>query len=260
MDRDSRDQFALRLGVLVVVGALGGCGRIGFGLGEPAPNDSTPRDDTVASVCAGAGLVAHWKMDETNGATIVDATGTNDGVWTDSNDNTVAAEAAPGQSAGALRFTTGASIYVPGFVIPTEGTFSAWLTSTFDDSAAFGGAHPMVIDAPTPRTTVSYDSDLGVYGLRTNDVSWRVSYAPPSDFTGWFHLTAVWSASGAQVYIDGALASSSGVSDARATSPAGLFIANREQLDRAWFGLIDDVRFYDYAMTAGDVTELYGCP
>ena len=118
----------------------------------------------------------------------------------------------------------------------------------------------MVIDAPTPRTTISYDSNMAVYGLRTNDVSWQASYPPPSDFTGWFHLTAVWSALGAKIYIDGIAVGSSSVTDARSTSPAGLYLGTREQRDRWWFGLIDDARFYDYAMTPAEVAELYGCP
>ena len=96
--------------------------------------------------------------------------------------------------------------------------------------------------------------------LRTADVSWQASFTPQADFTGWFHLTATWSALGAKLYLDGVATGTPAVGDARSTSPAWLYLGTREQRDRDWGGLIDDVRFYDYAMTPSEVAALVACP
>jgi hypothetical protein len=235
-----------RLAVLVSIG----CGRLGF----DAPG--TPSDADSTAVCTMTPL-AHWALDETTGSAIVDQAGPNDGVWSDGNDGDVAGEARSGQRGGALAFDTDRSIYIAGFTVPAEGTFVAWLTSTFDDTVDIA-AHPMVIDAPTPRTTISFAD--GGYGLRTNDVSWQATYVAPADLASWFHLAATWSSTGAQLYVDGVPVGVPGTTDARSTSPAGLYIGTREGLDRWWFGLIDDVRIYDRAMTAAEVAALYACP
>ncbi len=239
----------------VGVFALIGCGRLGF---DPsgAPADASADADPIA-VCAQA-PVGHWRMDETAGAVIADSAGTNDGVWSDPDDDDVANEAAAGQRGGALAFDTDRSIYVAGFTVPAEGTFAAWLTSTFDDTVELS-QHPMVIDTPVERTTLSF-ADGAVYGLRTNGISWQATYIAPSDLTGWFHLAATWSTTGAQLYLDGVPVGVPGTADARSTSPMGMYIGTREELDRWWFGLIDDVRIYDRALTAPEVAALYACP
>ncbi len=268
MDRSTRGRSTGRpLTVALVALVVTGCGRVSFdSIGGPGPSDADPSGDGDAptdgaqSLCTGLNLVAHWRMDETTGATIVDDAGNNDGVWTDSNDGTVATEAMTGQRAGALLFDTGSSVYVPGFVVPSQGTFTAWLTSNFDDSAAPGGSHPMVFDAAAPRSTLSYAADIGAYGLRTNDVSWQTTLTSPADLTGWFHLAATWSASGSQLYLNGVAVGAPGVTDARSTSPAGLYLGTRELGQRWWGGLIDDVRIYDYPLNATKVAAVYACP
>jgi hypothetical protein len=229
-----------------------GCGRVGF---------DAPRlvgDDSDIAMCGARGLVAHYPLDDTSGSTIVDASGSHDGRWSDSDDD-VADASTPGRRGGALSFDTGISMAVPGFVIPMEGTFAVWLTSTFDDTST-PSQHPMVLDAPTRRTTISFAGNIASYGLRTNEVSWQATYMPANDITGWFHLTATWSSNGAQLYIDGVPRGIAGTADARSTSDPDMYIGTREELDRWWFGLMDDIRVYDYPMTAADVAELYGCP
>jgi hypothetical protein len=236
---------------------LSACGRLGFdGVSDDAAG---PPSDTAANVCTSPRLVAHWPLDEVSGATIADKAGAHPGTWNDDTDNDVAGEALAGQRGGALRFGSGSHVFVPGFVVPAEGTFAVWLTSDFQDDVRFGGAHPILLDAPTPRSTIKYDSTQGVYSLRTNGVN-QASFMPPADFTGFFHLAATWSASGAQLYLDGIAIGVTGTGDARATSDAELFLGTRDGVDRTWDGIIDDVRIYDYAMSAAEIAALHDCP
>jgi len=246
--------------------SLIGCGRIGFAVPNDADNmvDAGDRDgssDTAAvSVCTSPHLVSHWPLDDVSGTTIVDVVGSHDGMWFDGGNNNLADERMTGHSSAALLFAAGNGMVVNGFVVPSEGTFSAWVTSTFNDSVAFSGNHPILLDAPTPRTTISYDSDMGVYGLRTNDVSWVASFTPASDYVSWFHLVATWGATGAQLYLDGVAIGTPAAGDVRSVSPSNVFIGTREMLDRDWGGLIDDVRFYDVPLSPSEVAELTACP
>lgn len=144
--------------------------------------------DTNAA-CAGPHLIAHYKLDEVSGRTIVDAIESRNGTWTDAGNDDVADDTMAGRSGQALSFGTGSSISIPTFVLPDEGTFTAWLTSTFDDTSS-PAEHPMVMDTPSPRATISFAGDISSYGLRTNGISWQAAYAPPADLSGWFHLAA----------------------------------------------------------------------
>lgn len=244
---------------VVVIGA--GCGRIDFDPSSNtlATNDAMTGDTVDVGVCGGARLFAHYKLDEVSGRTIRDATGNRNGTWTDAGNNDLADDVAPGHlDGGALAFGTGSSIAIPDLILPEEGTFAVWLTSTFDDTS-MPSAHPMVFDTKDPRATISFAGDLASYGLRTNNISWQATYAPPADLTGWFHLAATWSASGAKLYVDGTVRAS-GTGDARSLEPRGMFIGTRTGLDRWWFGLIDDVRIYNEALSDAEIADVFGCP
>jgi len=241
-----------------------GCGRMAF---DPLAGDAgAASDDAIDSATIDAvsfcttNLVAHWPLDELTGATIDNVVGALDGAWTDPVNGSVVGDTVSGMRGGALQFGTGTYINVPGFVIPSEGTFSAWLLSTFDDSMPpAGGSHLMVIDAPTPRTTISF-ADTGIYTLRTNDVSWQSQQDPGANLTTWFHLAATWGINGAAIYVNGVANGLSSTGDTRSVSPPPLFIGTREGLDRWWQGAMDDLRFYDRAMSPAEITALMACP
>lgn len=248
---------------------VAGCGRFSF---EPLRGDgSTAADDAMSggsdssttdvpvTFCT-TNLVGHWPLDEVAGATINNVAGALDGTWADSGDDTVQGDTMTGQRGGALAFMTGSYIVVPGFVVPSEGTFSAWILSAFDDTLPpAGGSHLMVIDSPSPRTTISF-ADTGIYTLRTNDVSWQAQQDPTSDHTTWFHIAATWSLNGASIYVNGVADGVSATGDTRSVSPAPLYIGTREALDRWWSGGIDDIRIYDRAMPPAEVNQLMACP
>ena len=260
--------------MLMAIGVASSAGcftRAGFAHGGPngdASRDGTAdlaRDDATigdatGAICAAADLVLYWKLDEREGSRIVDSVGGNDGSWFDSVDDLLDDETTAGRAGRALRFGQGRYIVAAGFDLPAEGTFSAWVTSDFDETLTHGGAFPMLFDTLAPRTTLAFEADRGLYGLRTSGVDRRATFRPAADLSGWFHLVATWSATGAQLYLDGAPVGSASSGDARATSPPGLWLTTRPALDRWWDGLVDDVRVYGRALTAGEVAALYRCP
>ncbi len=57
-------------------------------------------------------LVAHWKLEETSGATIVDALGNNNGTWNDNTDDTITTESVAGIDGNALDFEIDDQAYI----------------------------------------------------------------------------------------------------------------------------------------------------
>jgi len=81
----------------------------------------------------------------------------------------------------------------------------------------------------------------------------------------WHHVAGVYDGSTAYIYIDGGLDSNSvACSGSMATNDWPVYIGENSKtlLDegvnaREWQGLIDDVRVYNYALTQGDVNDIY---
>jgi hypothetical protein len=75
--------------------------------------------------------------------------------------------------------------------------------------------------------------------------------------TGWQHVTIVQNGAANQriVYVDGA---STGTGSARNAANTGdLWIGGAKSVNEYFNGTIDDVRFYNIALSAADVLELY---
>jgi hypothetical protein len=216
------------------------------------------------------GLVGHWKLDETSGATITDSSGNSlDGSWTDGDDNDVTGETTTGSISSALTFD-GTDDYIS---IP-------------DDSNAMDVAMPVTISAwvyPTSFTSHSpiFASDAGTTGYSgyllsistTGAIS--VQYASGGS-TGYFRRTGTgttsltlnqWNhvtgiirgATDMSIYINGtkdSISYSGTGGDVSFTSSTG-HIGHIYTYNRYANGGIDDVRFYDRELSAFEVKSLH---
>ena len=119
--------------------------------------------------------------------------------------------------------------------------------------------HPAfaVIHLGEPNTVSLSNGLVGYWPLDGSVTNWTSS--PRSIFRAaatrlndnkWHLLTGVYSASKTQIYLDGVL---------RDSEPSGTFTPNLGplQIGSAKAGIIDDVRIYDRALTAGEVQQLY---
>ena len=106
-----------------------------------------------------AGIVGHWKLDETSGSTIADSAGSNNGTWVDGANNDVAEETINGLIDGAITFNSSSSIIdIPPAVYPAtppyDYTVTGWVRPTRENivgvgTAAWGGpnlTHGFVFD------------------------------------------------------------------------------------------------------------------
>ena len=203
-------------------------------------------------------LVAHWKLDEAQGAIAGDGAGDNHGtaygdpLW----------RSADGKVDGALELD-GLDDYVStGLVLnPASGTFSvfAWVKGGAPGQAIVSqagsagqrwlGAEPVLGNLMTELTPPAAGRSV------TQPL---VSESIVTDGQ-WHHVGFAWDGSLRRLYVDGAqVASDSAAIAALESSTSGLYIGAGQNLGQGtfWAGLIDDVRVYNVALSTEEIQEI----
>ena len=205
-------------------------------------------------------LLAHWKLDETEGSIAHDSIGNHDAfllgsVW----------QPADGRVDGALRFEEIGDLAWTNFVLnPADGAFSvfAWIK---------GGKPGEVIISQMDRDwfgTPWYWAD-SVDGRLVTSLMEMDQEDPNhtnrllvSDFVitdgTWHHIGLVWDGSRRHLYADGSEVATD-TDDLLGISTNGdLYFGAGKNFDAAsfWSGLIDDVRIYDQALSAEEIGEM----
>ena len=207
----------------------------------------------------GTCLIGHWKLDEGSGQIAADATGNGqDGTLgnaggSDSSDPTWMTDA---ERLVVLDFD-GSNDYVSGIGDCPAGSFSIagwgkhtggqqdeWHVLYSADTEIWFGADSR--DDQRFYLYIGGDSDY----VETPDDSWT--------FDAWHHFAGTWDGTTAHIYIDGidmTLTAYGSPNDPTAeTAVMGAW--SQDPTDQTWFGLIDDVRLYDCALSATEVEEL----
>ncbi len=193
------------------------------------------------------GLIAHWKLDETEGLVAYDSAGDHDGHL----NGTPTWRPADGRMAGAIELDGMADHISAPFVLdPAAGRFSAfaWIR---------GGAPGQVVISQTAGTNwLMADSLEGKLMTALSRPSGGRATAPPlvSEFVmtdgAWHRIGVAWNGSERILYADD-------VEVARDAQPSlggaagGLYIGAGRNLEPNSFfsGLVDDVRIYNLAVT-----------
>lgn len=213
------------------------------------------------------GPLAHWKLDETTGITAVDSEGGNDGtlingpVWN-----------AGGQVDGALQFDEANDyVQVPDFHYGTEFTVSFGIKvddntgSLFQYMFSHGDINSVNslniflnesshgTDPNMLRTVIRDENDtLDNYALEFDassiigDGNWHT------------YTLTVANGVGSNVYLDGVLQNSDSRGGDAFDPTTELYLGARQDLniDRLYGGLLDEVRIYDYVLSAEEITEI----
>ena len=217
---------------------------------------------TVTANTAGNGLLAWWKLDETTGTTASDASGNgingtlvNGPVWT------------TGKIGGALSFDgTDDYLSVPASATLDMGgksfSVSAWFKTSVQQTDHIILEHSIWSAGDTYQLSVS-----GATSLRFTWPSYWNQYGAVADIAGvtyadnqWHHFVGVFDNTNkiAQTYYDGVLKiTKSGISSGPSSGINALYIGDRGAGSGNRFaGGIDDVRIYNYALSAADVAAL----
>jgi hypothetical protein len=202
-------------------------------------------------------LIAHWKLDETEGFIAHDSVGDKNGTvggatW----------QPASGKIDGALEFDGNYDLVSTGFVLnPAAGPFSAfaWIKD---------GSPGQVIISQAGGTGqgnawLCVDSSDGKLITRLMFMD-SVFPALESDFRitdgQWHHIGLVYDSDAMHrhLYVDGAEVAKDTSLVGGIPSTGGLYFGAGEDLGLASFfsGLIDDIRIYDIALSAKEIEEL----
>ena len=210
----------------------------------------------LAATGGGPSLIAHWKLDESSGQMATDSVGGHGGVVNGSPQWRLYG----GRLDGALEFG-GVNEYVDcgnaGVFDLTDGiTVSAWVNIgevRYDWQAIVTKG-----DSAWRLSTVNRERRFH-FGI-TGGPDFEVVNGSTTVKAGeWHHVCGTYDGQYLRLYLDGepdasALQYTGGMGVNAFPVQIG---ANAEQLNRRWKGLIDDVRVYDGALTAGQVRALY---
>jgi hypothetical protein len=216
----------------------------------------------TGAVAPTAGLVGHWKLDETSGSTIADFAGTNTGVWSDSTGNSVAEETVAGKVASALVFD-GSNDNVTiadsgGLLDVTAGeamSVSFWVKdSTADASDGLVSKGDNALNGE--QWVIRWDNGTAgkIEGCISPDCA--TSDNVLSDGT-WHHIVYVMDdvADQMSLWVDSVKQVDTGVvtpaADVATSLKMGFLTTN--YMDSQ----IDDVRIYNRALSAAEVRDLY---
>jgi len=191
-------------------------------------------------------LLAHWKLDEGNGRTAIDATGLgNDAALKDKTEWTA------GKTGGAVECRK-AGFYVPEFRVPGPSP-AAYTVALWIYHDALDNWQDVYFSMPGLSIVREGNLDLGRI---------RVSFqtTPPSENLAldaivrpkqWIHLALTWDGQTARLYRNG---KSVGAGKAKGTMepPRGMEVSVGAEVD----GKIDDVRLYRRALSAPEVAQI----
>lgn len=205
-------------------------------------------------------LTAHWKLDESEGDIAHDSVGTNNGTL--HGDPQWLPDA--GRINGALAFD-GDGDYVncsdsETFDITAQITVAAWVR---------------INSVNTDWQTVIAKGD-SAWRLSTAEDEYRYHFAvtggPPWNYINgdivvaadeWHHVCGTYDGADLRLYIDGAEDPAGPVPESEGITANDydvLIGENQERANRYWDGMIDDVRIYNYALTADQVAQFASTP
>lgn len=213
---------------------------------------------------------AFWRLSDTSGTTAVDSAGFNDATY--SGGFTLGAPAFHGESGTAVNLngSTGHAIAPLTPVLNPAGPFTIefWAVTPRGGWTAAGSSGFMVPvgSMDRPGRTGGYEFYLdgnytgyefhtaigGGYDQITGD-----NYIPPANT--WSYVVGVYDGTSITLYVNGALASDPTYPDPTFTpnTVKGLYIGSREDNVRYWQGSIADVAFYNYALSALQISNHY---
>jgi hypothetical protein len=208
--------------------------------------------DTVPS----SGLIAHYELDTD---TPVDSSG-------NGNDATISGDpdtSASGQFNGAYRFgSRSGSLALPAFVPSGDDSISVSLWVNADD---LGDRAEFVFWGDgTPQFEFFYGGSLAF--IYYDGSSSGITSGPTLNAGQWYHLVGTYDDSTGDwaLYVDGSQAASTTGDTIGSTSTKDVgfngdktFVGLHPQNGFEFDGRIDDVRFYDRALSSGEVTDLY---
>ncbi len=224
------------------------------------------------------GPVAWYKFDECQGDTAYDASGnslngtltpgasgnTTSGTCTSGTATEMRYNGRNGKLNNALDFD-GTNDYVTiadnDKLEPTSAiTLAAWMRWDIDPTTGNSWAQIIDKNADGQYQLQHNQTNTGIEFRIVRSVSGEAVLSstalPPAQNT-WMHVVGTWDGATMRLYINGKQVNSSSVTGTLVTSTSTVEIGRRTSGDRQFNGMIDDVRIYNYGLTAQQVYQIY---
>ena len=207
------------------------------------------------------GLLAWWKMDQTNGTVALDSSGNN------RNANIHGPVFTTGYLSNALSFSGGSDYANFSSPDTAQITVAAWVQAAGQGNSVY----PRILDTPGYRFFFRFDSqanngfDFATYHSTQNG-DWSSGANAISTGT-WFHVAASYDRSSLtnvpSLYVNGTKVTPIAVSSPSGTLPSYTgtgYIGNSSSGTRGWEGQIDDLRIYNRLLSDAEVQQLSSLP
>ncbi|MHC4166899.1 MAG: LamG domain-containing protein, partial [Planctomycetota bacterium] len=151
------------------------------------------------------------------------------------------------------------SVYLgdnPAFDITEQITISAWVKT----NDAGNGQHNPYVGKGDHAYALKHASNNSIEFF-IYDNGWHVAQVSVDDsFNGeWHHVLGTYDGLEVKTYVDGVLGATNAHAGAIEVQTHNLTIAiNSEETDRYYYGVIDEVKIYDRALSAGEIRFLVG--
>ena len=209
--------------------------------------------------------IAHWKFDETEGETANDENGARHGTWV----GNVGWVPEGGLYGGAIECNDDSSfIIVPDADaifddLGTEFTFSVWV-QVYEFTQDWQGIIFKNDKFFLERNNSGSSGTVNGIHFKCKDETGAQPFNLYGDITiddgAWHHIVGIYDSDMAYLYVDNVLdkeGEATGDFIGYVEDPLVIGAKFESTYRNSWLGLIDDVRIYNYSMTADQVDELY---
>jgi hypothetical protein len=214
---------------------------------------------TNSEIVALHGLVGHWKLTETVGTTATDSTlNANHGTYTNGVSLGTSSNV-PGYNVKAAVFD-GTNDYVAVsneslYDITGSMSVAAWIRVTAFDA----NYQAIVTKGVSAWRLTRYQTQNKIQFALTGTSASPVTSVTTVDDGKWHHVVGVYNGSTMKLYVDGALDATLNSTGSISSSNDALEIGRNSQLAGSeWNGAVYDARVYNRAITAEEVSQLYG--
>ncbi len=216
--------------------------------------------NTYNNLILNDGMVGYWKLDETSGTSATDSSGyANTGTHTNSPTISSTVPTTSFSNPRSLSFD-GTNDYVDVNAAPATTypmTISAWVKRSTSANNAIVQIHDgSAGSAEAFRLYIDSSNKLNM-GIRVSGASYVITSSATIG-TSWTYVTAVFSSNtSGTLYVDGIADVTGSFSGQTPSVVNKTFIGSLRASVWPFNGLIDDVRIYNRALSAGDISNLY---
>jgi prepilin-type N-terminal cleavage/methylation domain-containing protein len=210
---------------------------------------------SVGMILVPSGLVGYWPFDEKSGTTAYDFSGNgnnatlyNSAAWSAGRLGYALSLANGGSTNNALANASG------GFGNPSTITLAAWVYPT-----AYSSGEMTVIEGQSPNgyyLSVNTDGSVNCYWYGASPQGYFSSGAGTVPLNQWAAIACVWNGTSINMFTNGVSQYTTPVTTGSGAVPTIINIG-AETTARQFVGKIDDVRIYNRALSATEISQLY---